>query len=277
MTNEELALKIQSGHDEYIPLLWDSVSAFIEWKAKKYLSEYSQYKDLKDDLINEGYFAMLEAVKGYKADKGAFTTYLSYHLKNSFKTVILGGRGQRQVKEPLNNAVSIDILIDDTEDLTLADMIIDETAEAYYRRLEDADFWENVRHFLYEAIDHVKNEKGQKIIRYMYENGATRKEAAEKLYPHQAFYEQVRAAFYELRRYMGRATTRKQMQLIGLDNYIYGWGVGAWKRHGFTSSVEYEAIRRVDAESDYKDIYSLFASKSDKKVINHKIIENIKA
>ena len=82
MTNEELAIKIQSGHTEYVPELWEKIAAFVEWRAKKYLAEYPpHYQDLKDDLVNEGYFAMLRAAKDYDDNKGAFLTYLSYHIR----------------------------------------------------------------------------------------------------------------------------------------------------------------------------------------------------
>lgn len=260
MTNEELALKIQSGCDEYIPELWEQIAAFVEWRAKKYIAEYPpQYQDLKEDLINEGYFAMLEAVKGYDEDKGAFLTYLSYHLRSCFRSVIFSGRGKRKESDPLNYATSLDIPIEDTDDLTLADMIIDDEAEAYYRNIEDVDFWESVNHFLYKAIDQIQNEKGRAIIRYMYENGGTKKEAAEKLYPGQGRLDgQIYNAIVELRQYMGRSAVKKEMQLIGLDDYVCGWGVGAWKEHLFTSSVEYEAIRRIDNERKYRDIQAVF-------------------
>ena len=256
MTNEELALKIQSGCDEYIPELWEQVAAFVEWRAKKYLAEYPpHYQDLKEDLINEGYFAMLEAAKGYDREKGTFLTYLSYHLKTCFRSVIFSGRGKRREADPLNHAISLDVPIEDADDLTLADMIIDDEAEAYYRHIEDIDFWESVNRFLYEAIDHIKDEKGRTIVRYMYENGGTKKEAAEKLYPGQGRLDgQIYNAIVELRRYMNRSAVKKEMQLIGLDDYVYGWGVGAWKQHLFTSSVEYEAIRRIDKERKYRDM-----------------------
>lgn len=256
MTNEELALKIQSGHNGYIPDLWGNISAFVEWRAKKYLAEYPpHYQDLKEDLINEGYFAMLEAAKGYDREKGTFLTYLSYHLKTCFRSVIFSGRGKRREADPLNHAISLDVPIEDADDLTLADMIIDDEAEAYYRNIEDVDFWESVNHFLYKAIDKIQNEKGRAIIRYMYENGGTKKEAAEKLYPGQGRLDgHVYNAIVELRRYMNRSAVKKEMQLIGLDDYVYGWGVGAWKQYLFTSSVEYEAIRRIDKERKYRDM-----------------------
>lgn len=256
MTNEVIALEIQRGHKEYISVLWEQIAAFVEWRAKKYLAEYpSYYQDLKDDLVNEGYFAMLEAAKGYDREKGTFLTYLSYHLKTCFRSVIFSGRGKRREADPLNHAISLDVPIEDADDLTLADMIIDDEAEAYYRRIEDVDFWESVNRFLYEAIDHIKNEKGRAIIRYMCENGGTKKEAADKLYPGSgSLYENYKQGIRELKRYMNRSAVKKEMQLIGLDNYVYGWGVGAWKNHLFTSSVEYEAIRRIDKERKYRDI-----------------------
>ena len=263
MSNEELAIKIQSGHTEYIPKLWEQIAAFVEWRAKKYLAEYPpHYQDLKDDLVNEGYFAMLRAAEDYDDNKGAFLTYLSYHLRTCFRSVIFSGRGKRHEADPLNRAISLDVPIEDADDLTLADMIIDDEAEAYYRHIEDIDFWESVNRFLYEAIDHIKDEKGRAIVRYMYENGGTKKEAAEKLYPGQGRLDGcIRNAIAELWRYMGRSAVKREMQLIGLDDYVYGWGVGAWKNHLFTSSVEWAAIRHVDAERESQDVKDIFYRK----------------
>lgn len=259
MTNEKIVWKIRQGSGEYIPVLWDNIAPFVEWKASRYLSEYPQhYQNLKEDLVQEGYFAMLEAVKSYDDEKGAFTTYLSYYLKNSFKAVIFSGRGQRKEKDPLNNTMSIDSPIDDAEGLTLADMIIDETAEGYYRRMEDIDFWESVNSFLSEAINHIKNKKGREVIRYMLKTGGTIKEAQEALYPGKVqLYEQYRSGITELKRYMRRSIAKKEMRLIGLDDYVYGWGLKSWKNHLFTSSVEVEVVRRIELDNFYKDIYTM--------------------
>lgn len=256
MSNEELAVKIQGGKSEYIPLLWSQVSRFINMQAGKYLDSFPEhYRQLQGDMINEAYFYFLEAVECYDPEKGKFTTWLSWHIRNAFTTVIMGGRSKREQSEPLNAAVSLDTPISDTEDITLADTLLDETSEAYYRRLEDMDFWQSVNIFIDEAIGHVKNKKGREIVRYMFDNNCNIRAASQALYgdiPVQ--YECYRAAIREMQRYVKYSSAKKRMADMGLDDYVYGWGVGAWKNHRFTSAVEWSAIKKIDRERELADI-----------------------
>ncbi|KIR01694.1 RNA polymerase sigma factor RpoD [Lachnospiraceae bacterium TWA4] len=81
MTNEELVKEIQLGHDvqSNIATLWEQVEKFIYMILLPFKENYKQEYE---DLVQESYFALLDAVKGYEADKGCkFTTYLSYWIK----------------------------------------------------------------------------------------------------------------------------------------------------------------------------------------------------
>jgi RNA polymerase sporulation-specific sigma factor len=88
VSNEELALLIQRGEKEYIAQLWTQIERFIEIKAWLYERHLSGCAADEEDLLQSGYFAMLEAVKYYRPEKGyKYLTYLSYTLKKSFRKV----------------------------------------------------------------------------------------------------------------------------------------------------------------------------------------------
>lgn len=86
LENEKLVQQIQSGIEETMNLeqLYLQNRSFIYQQARK----YSSYADI-DDLMQEAYFGMCEAVKDFKSDKLVkFITYLSYHLQNAFRRYI---------------------------------------------------------------------------------------------------------------------------------------------------------------------------------------------
>ncbi len=256
MTNEELAVLIRQGQTEYITQLWRQVVRFIDMQAGRYLDGWPEhYRWLRSDMVNESYFHFLKAIDGYDQEKGAFTTYLSWHIRHGFKDV-LQGRG-RQEKDPLNQAVSLDIPLDDTEDLTIADTLIDETSEAAIRRIEDMDFWRSVGKFLEDALDHIRDRTGAEIVRYMYHNNCTVKAASAALYGSAPVpYEHYRKAMRQIRVYLKRSAARSQMALNGLDDYIcyYSNGLDAYRHRMFTSRVEQIAIQRADAALKLTDM-----------------------
>lgn len=71
MENEQLAELIQQGgNDELLPLLWDKMRVLIYKKCGEIWRSYSAKLELfgysLDDLRQEGYNALIFAVKGYK-------------------------------------------------------------------------------------------------------------------------------------------------------------------------------------------------------------------
>lgn len=247
MTNEELAAKVQQGNTELIPLLWEQVNRFIDMQAGKYLDSFPEhYRALRGDMVNEAYLHFLTAIEKYDPERGAFLTCLGWYIRSAFEAVAYNGRGGRQKNDPLNQAVSLDTPIDDTEDLTLTDTLIDDTAEAPYRDLEDLALWQSVRKLLYEAIDHAADKIGSSLVRYMFDNGCNIGKASKALYGDKPVpYERYRKAMRQIRSYMGYSQVKKQVKDMGLD-YIYecGTSLTSYKNHVFTSSVELAAMKR---------------------------------
>lgn len=86
MENEELVEQIQAGINptENMEQLYLQNRSFIYQQAKK----YAAYADM-DDLMQEAYFGLHEAVKHYKPDKEAkFLTYLPFRLQSAFRRYI---------------------------------------------------------------------------------------------------------------------------------------------------------------------------------------------
>ncbi len=249
MTNEELCTEIQNGHDEYIPELWDQVSDFIAWRARKYLTEYPEYKQqLKDDMINQSYFYFLKAVEGYEPERGTFIGYLSWQIRNAFVEILQGGRSERLKQDPVNSAESIDTPISGTEDFTLADTLIDEDGESRYRSIEDRSFWDSVGAFLVDCLDCIRDRTGAELIKFMYVHRCNLKTAVQAL--NLGSYETARLhhkeAMRQVKSRMRFTVNRERMKSIGLDEYIYTWGVQGWKNRIFTSSTEHSAIQRIE-------------------------------
>ncbi len=257
MSNEELCARIKAGETDYIPCLWDNVSRFISYRAGKYLIEYPEHMQyLKDDMVNQAYFYFLNTIENYNPDKGKFITLLSYYIHNAFMEVLQGGRTERKRRNPLNEAVSIYAPVNvnkadrDTEDLTLLEIIADKTGEIGLRNVEENSFWDNIGAFIAEGLLHVKDKTGAKLIRYMYVNDCTVKAAVNALYgkSYPTAYDHYRKAMRQLKSYIKRAANKERLKAMALDEYIYTWGIKGWKSRRFTSSTEYSAIKRIEAD-----------------------------
>lgn len=86
MTNEELVVRVQTGDDVLGNMLqlWEQTKAFIHTVALR-------YQGLADpeDLEQEGYLALYDAVDGYSPEKGyKFLTYAEYWIRRRIRRYI---------------------------------------------------------------------------------------------------------------------------------------------------------------------------------------------
>lgn len=249
-SNEELVKRIQADQTEHIPQLWEQVQDFIKYLANKHLLNYPpQCQQFHGDMVDQAYFHFLKAIEGYRESKGKFTGYLAYHVKNAFNEV-LRGRTQKAQNEPLNSAVSLDAPIEGTEDLTLADMLIDAESEAYYRHIEDEDLWKSVYEILRRGIGKLPEEY-RDFFYVMLEHGT---DVAGTLRvmgispDKKAWYTaQYRKGLRRLHQHVKVYLARQKGKDIALEECIsYYTGLGSWRNRRFTSVEEQAAIRRND-------------------------------
>lgn len=113
MSNEDIVREIQAGQTELYEQLWEQTRAFIRMMA---LRRYVHVQDVSgidiDDLLQSGFLALVEAVKGYDADAGGgFLKYLELHLRSEFNKAC-GCRSKRAARDPIHRALSLDVPVD---------------------------------------------------------------------------------------------------------------------------------------------------------------------
>ena len=123
MTNEDLAVRIQAGERERLPELWDRVERFAAQQARRTARAAGPGTDW-EDLYQCGYLALAEAVEDYNRDRGAFLTWFGFFLHTAFAEET-GYRTQRQRRDPLRGAISLDDPVPGTDDLLLSDTVAD--------------------------------------------------------------------------------------------------------------------------------------------------------
>ncbi len=186
MTNEEIVQKIQEGQTELMLDLWLQTKGFINKVAYSFSCVQFANKCVsagltKEDLINESYFALDEAVKSYKTDKGAnFISYLSLHLKKRFYKLLgiqnSGGKWYNRA-DILSKAESMDKIIDDDSATTLENFIPDKSAEEKMYTIEMTDYIENLHADLETALNSLKTQEAQVIKNYYYNGISLSKQA----------------------------------------------------------------------------------------------------
>lgn len=180
MTSEKLAELIQEGgNDELLPLLWEKTRILIYKKCSQYWGFYSakleRFGYSLDDLRQEGYNALIFAVRSYKSDREyKFTTYLNYALKNVIRGMLSGSSDAlnrldtQSLEQPLDEN-------SDGESLLVGDVVPDEHAAAVYEEIERIDGYTA----LYEAIDALLPDL-REVVREHYFEGLTFKQIGEQ-------------------------------------------------------------------------------------------------
>ncbi|MCI6760058.1 MAG: sigma-70 family RNA polymerase sigma factor [Clostridiales bacterium] len=133
MTHKELVERIAAGEESLIADLWSQVEKFVAWRANRFFYSYMERCQSlvidTDDLIQVGYFALLQSVEKYDPVRGTkFLTAFEYYLKTQFFT-LAKMRHTGWYKNPIHRCEHLDEAISNTEGLTLADTIASETDE----------------------------------------------------------------------------------------------------------------------------------------------------
>ncbi len=133
MTNEELASLIQADPDRLLEL-WAQTRRMALKEAHRWAAYHSNGVEL-EDLSQAAFIALMRAVDTFDPAAGAFSTWYHQVLTAEF-TIATGRRTKKQQLDPLHAAVSLDVPLADSEDITLGDTIPDKRAEAAFLEAE---------------------------------------------------------------------------------------------------------------------------------------------
>lgn len=169
MTNEELATMAAQGDTESLHKLYFAVAPLLYKLIKRYFPLCKYKLAAPEDLLQCGYFIVLEAVKSFTAGSGfLFNSYLRYPTQNVCLRE-LGFKGKRQIE-----TISLDTPVMDDEVLTLGDTIEDPNEDTYsYCELND------MRLIVRKEIDRLPSREKCLIYGTFYERKTTQELARE--------------------------------------------------------------------------------------------------
>lgn len=229
-TNEELARAIQDGKQEALIQLWYQCYGFIRLQACKWAGAWAKRADFDaDDLTQAGYIALFEAVKAFQADRGNFLSLLAFHLKTEFSKVA-GCYTQAQLKQPLNNAISLDspAYNDEGNETTIGDTIPCE--EPGFEEVEEAMQKAHIAEVVREAVNSLP-EKQCRAVDAHYLQGQTYGDIASLFNVSPAYIAQlVNQGLHKLRK--GRYAPTLSELLWGRRDFYRHTGYTAWKETG---------------------------------------------
>lgn len=178
VTNEELAIGVQEGKQGCIEALWLQCERLIELMAYRWKSYRPDNAVDVEDLKQSGYFALRRAALAFDPEAGyKLTTYLHYHCRNEFRSV-LGIKTSK--RDAILYAISLDAPIsgDDGEDRTLEGEIPDPKAEQQFEAAEDQDFRRVVRDTV-RAEASTLTAKQREVVELVFFKGVSESNAAD--------------------------------------------------------------------------------------------------
>lgn len=252
MTNEELAERIYSGQNELVGELYTQNRGIIYKYAKGYYNRHTERCNRcgieLDDLLNQSFFALPEAVTAYNENntKGhTFLAFLKYPLLKSYNE-LTGYRTKTGTKEPLNNCTSLDAPVsstDEADDTCFGDLLADDAADFEDKLLTDIT--------LSGVMDAVKktlnNDKYFDVIKRHYILNMTQTAIAKELGCNGSNVRQIIVKSLRiLRKPENKLMAAYRDEIIGASYHL--GGLGRFHRTN-QSSVEWAVLKMEKAES----------------------------
>ena len=184
MTNEQLAWNVQNGNRAALTELWGAVRPLLFSLAWKFYTRQgkercSSHGVTLEDLQQEAFFALCDAVQAYKPEKGyQLTTYLSRATENRFRAC-MGIQGKA---DALNHADRLERPIPgDEEGREQGDTLPDEEAEAALFAVDERQEQAHFHNVLEQALGELSVVQSA-VLRHRFTQQHTRQQTAEALH-----------------------------------------------------------------------------------------------
>lgn len=236
MTNEDIVVLIQAGDTSLYADLWRNIERLVRWKARSIISAIGSRGGAEvDDLYQSGYLAMVAAVNTYNPESGSFAGWLMLHLKKAFAEAT-GTRSQKQAKDPIHSAISLESpLSDDTDADELQEIIPDPAAELPMRGVDERIYQQQLRNALEMALDKLPDNQ-RDTIRSKYLEGIPVEEIADNTgITRQAVWQNEKNGLRRLR----QPGIAKILRPFYDFDYYGATGLGAFKYSGMSIQERY--------------------------------------
>ena len=175
MNENELIESAKNGDDEAKMLIINRYKPLIYRFLSQYYSRFaSTSSELKDDLVSEGIYTILECINTYDNNKASFSTHCYYQLRATIQN------GLRDTYKGIQHGLtSMDKAMNEgseDKEQSMHDVIPDSNVDI------EKDYIENEeRDNVWEIAKRVATEKEWKAFKLMATDGLTRKEMATQL------------------------------------------------------------------------------------------------
>ena len=176
-SNEELAVLAKSGDKQVIYTLWTQVEKLCSAFSARFIAKFQKRCNAcgitNDDLMQECFIALLEAVQAYKPESEyKFTTYLYRYVLNRFNA-LSGYRTKRAMNDPINNSKSLHEAVSEIEDITIMETLPDDTATEEFENIIEREYTQELHNALDEVMEQALTPKQERIIKQYFYNGLT--------------------------------------------------------------------------------------------------------
>lgn len=151
--NEQLAIEIKAGNPDLLIPLWEQVKPYICKQARRWISSFNGLHGIEqDDLIHAGYFAMLQAIDTFDAERSgvSFIGLLSFYLRKQFSSVY-GLQSAAGKNDAIHVSVSLDTPISENEDTSISELIPDAKSQIPFEQIAQRDYIA----YLHKALDAI--------------------------------------------------------------------------------------------------------------------------
>ena len=166
MTTNEIAAAVQAGQADRLEL-WEAVRRFAYDRAYRWCRAMEGRGGMVlEDYIQVAFLALLNALESWDPAAGEFNTWFGLKLKGAF-TEAVGMRTQRDKRDPIHHALSLDAPLTDSEsgeDLTLADVIEDPYAAAEVEAVAELDYQQRRKQALAKALDALAEDQRRAVV-----------------------------------------------------------------------------------------------------------------
>lgn len=257
-TADAIANKIKNGSDLYLEL-WNQLKPFIRIKAYDFMREHGINYGYIDDMLQESFIVLSEAVSYYEpgAGKSFVSVLTSWFLPKAFKTACYGGIGAKNLHDPINNYKSI-YLTDssgDESNETILDLIPDEVAQEAFENIENADYRKSLNAFIRKGAEALRDEQQKVLLLFILAGGSIQEAHADKLlgdkplYSYRTVWNSIRYYFKRWCRGSGKYEADKVgLSLIVGTSLFYSSSLSSWKEHHNTSCVERLVLEFLESD-----------------------------
>ncbi|MDF3004093.1 MAG: DNA-directed polymerase specialized sigma subunit [Oscillospiraceae bacterium] len=254
MTNEEMALIIRQGDNATIEPRWAQLQQLIVMCAGRFFNRMQGACAAagvdEEDLIQTGFFALLDAVQAYDPASGyKLTAYLRYPLQNRFNE-LLGLRTLKARNDPLNHCASLDEPAGDEGDTTLLTLVKDENAHQPFEAIIHSEWCLQLRALEEDAISEYLTESQAAAVRGEFFEGLALEAIADRLGVTREQARQLRQ--YGLHRMRSGKALRK-LRIFLTDEYralgLRGTGLSAFRYGGSSIERAVETLERRQLET----------------------------